>query len=93
MTEVTGKYFLTLVPVYGEVFHITNTALRKVDILNLTDDFIWVSDNADFTTDGVTADYICIPPEMAVNGINIASVGLYIKSWSAEGDIVVMGAA
>ena len=94
MTEVTGKYFLTIAPVDNEVFHISDTALRKVDILNDTDQVIWVSDNGEFTTDadGIS-DFIAIPSGIAVNGIHIAGVGLYIKSFTADGDIVVMGAA
>ena len=92
MTEVNGKYFLTISAQADEVYHISNTSLRKVDILNSTEDAVYVSDSPDFTATVGVAPYITIPAGVAANGIYKPSVGIYIKA-AADGDVVIMGAA
>lgn len=92
MTEVEGEYFLTIFATADEVYHISNTSLRKVDILNDTQDALYVSDSPDFTATDVVAPYITIPEGVAANGIYTPSVGIYVKA-AADGDIVIMGAA
>lgn len=92
MTEVNNRYFITITAEADEVYHITNTALKKVDILNATEGDIMVSDSNDFTAADGIASYVTIPGGAAANGIYCPSIGIYVKAESA-GDISVMGAA
>ena len=92
MTEVNNRYFITITAEADEIYHISNTALKKVDILNSTEGDVYVSDSNDFTaTDGI-ASYITIPAGTAANGIYCPSIGIYVKAES-EGDIAIMGVA
>ena len=91
MTEVTGKYFLTITAEADEVYYVTGTALRRVDILNKTESDIHISADSDFAAENGIASYITIPAGVASNGIYTPSLGLYIKA-AADGDIVIMGA-
>ena len=92
MTEVSNRYFITITAEADEVYHIANTALKKVDILNAADGNVMVSDSAEFAEDDGIASYITIPGGAAANGIYCPSVGIYVKAESA-GEISVMGAA
>lgn len=92
MTEVNNRYFITITAEADEIYHISNTALKKVDILNSTEGDVMVSDSADFTASDGIASYVAIPGGAAANGIYCPSIGIYVKAESA-GDISIMGAA
>lgn len=92
MTEVNNRYFITITAEADEVYRVSNTALKTVNILNSTDDVVYISDSNNFTASDGIAPYITIPAGTAANSIYCPAVGLYIKAESA-GDIVIMGAA
>ena len=92
MTEVNNRYFITITAEADEVYHISFTALKKVDILNATEGDVMVSDSNDFTASDGIASYVTIPAGAAANGIYCPSIGIYVKAESA-GVISIMGAA
>ena len=81
MTDITGKKLTTISAAAGEIYCVTLTAAgHKIDILNNTDNNIYVSDKNDFLQLASGSAYLTIPPGGGYNGLAAASDKLYIKS-------------
>lgn len=81
MIYITGKKYTTISAAAGEIYCVTLTAAgHKIDILNNTDNNIYVSDKNDFLQLASGSAYLTIPPGGGYNGLSAASDKLYIRT-------------
>lgn len=81
MIYITGKKYTTISAAAGEIYCVTLTAAgHKIDILNNTDNNIYVSDKNDFLQLASGSAYLTIPPGGGYNGLAAASDKLYIRT-------------
>ena len=95
MVALNGTYFMTIPASEDEVYHITGVTQRRADVLNSTEDVIYISSENDFDADSETGVYPCIivPGGVAVNDVPVPKTGIYIKTAADSGNVTVMGCA
>lgn len=89
MTEVQGKYLMTIAASTDEIFHVTGSTLREVDILNATEGAIYITHDSSFTSSDGVSNYITIPSNGYFNNLHVPKGGVYIKTLSGSGNVVI----
>lgn len=89
MTNVQGTYLMTISASENGTFHVTGSTLREVDILNNTSGDIYVANDSGFTSANGVANYITIPSSIAFNDLHVPKDGVYIKTLSGSGSVVI----
>lgn len=88
MIEVKENKFLTITCTAGEVYFIDYSSGSEIDVINHTDNDIYLGSGEEFTTTSNVSNYAIINSEGYYNGIRTSS-GIYIKA-VGSGDITLI---
>lgn len=81
MPNITGKRFTTITAAAGNVYTVTLSAgNRAVDIVNNTDDDIYIAEANSFTESSSGSAYLTLPYGGGYSGLRTKTDKLYIKT-------------
>ncbi len=81
MPDITGKRFTTITAAADSVYTVTLSAGdRTIDIVNNTDNDIYIAETNSFTESVSGSAYLTIPPSGGYNGLRPKKDKLYIKT-------------
>lgn len=84
MTNIEGKRYTTITANAGEIYNVTlSVGDRAVDILNNTDDNIFIAETNSFTEIESGSAYLTLAAGGGYNGLRPKKDKLYIKSLSS----------